>query len=62
MFYQSVVVSIIFFAVVCWGAGIKAKVANRLNKLIKVKSGMSLSVKLSVSFRTCKHIYTTATV
>ena len=35
MFYQSVVASTIFFAVVSWGAGIKAKDANRLNKLFK---------------------------
>jgi len=35
MFYQSVVASTIFFAAVSWGAGIKAKDANRLNKLIK---------------------------
>ncbi|TWW79070.1 hypothetical protein D4764_10G0001000 [Takifugu flavidus] len=35
MFYQSVLASTIFFAAVCWGAGIKAKDANRLNKLIK---------------------------
>ena len=35
MFYQSVVASTIFFTVVSWGAGIKAKDANRLNKLIK---------------------------
>ena len=35
MFYESVVASTIFFAVVSWGAGIKAKDANRLNKLIK---------------------------
>ncbi|KAK0148535.1 putative RNA-directed DNA polymerase from transposon BS [Merluccius polli] len=35
MFYQSVVASTIFFAVVSWGAGIRTKDANRLNKLIK---------------------------
>ena len=35
MFYESVVVSTIFFAVVSWGAGIKAKDTNRVNKLIK---------------------------
>ncbi|TWW81352.1 hypothetical protein D4764_01G0011670 [Takifugu flavidus] len=35
MFYQSVMASTIFFAAVCWGAGIKAKDANRLNKIIK---------------------------
>lgn len=35
MFYQTVVASTFFFAVVCWGAGIKEKDAKRLNKLIK---------------------------
>lgn len=30
MFYQSVVVSTIVFAVVCWGLGTKVKDANRL--------------------------------
>ena len=35
MFYQSVVASTIFFAAVSWGAGIKAKDANRLNKLVR---------------------------
>ena len=35
MFYESVVASTVFFAVVSWGAGIKAKDANRLNKGIK---------------------------
>lgn len=34
MFY-SVMASTIFFAAVCWGAGIKAQDANRLDKLIK---------------------------
>lgn len=33
MFYQSVMVSTISYAVVCWGAGIKARDANRLDKL-----------------------------
>lgn len=35
MFYQSVVASTILFAVVSWGAGIKAKDANKLRKLIR---------------------------
>ena len=35
MFYQCVVASAIFFAVVCWGTGVKAKDTNRLNKLIR---------------------------
>ncbi|TWW59308.1 hypothetical protein D4764_06G0008380 [Takifugu flavidus] len=46
MFYQSVMASTIFFAVVCWGAGIKAKDANRLNKLIK-KAGSVVGFKLA---------------
>ena len=35
VFYQSVVLSTIFFAVVSWGTGIKAKDTNRLNELIR---------------------------
>ena len=35
VFWQSVVVSAIFFAVVCCGPVIKAKDANRLNKVIR---------------------------
>ncbi|TWW55995.1 hypothetical protein D4764_09G0010450 [Takifugu flavidus] len=46
MFYQSVMASTIFFAVVCWGAGIKAKDANKLNKLIK-KAGCVVGCKLA---------------
>ncbi|TWW54867.1 hypothetical protein D4764_0229500 [Takifugu flavidus] len=34
MFYQSVMASTIFFAAVCWGTGIKAKDANRLNRSV----------------------------
>ncbi|TWW53956.1 hypothetical protein D4764_0170350 [Takifugu flavidus] len=45
MFYQSVMTSTIFYAVVCWGAGIKAKDANRLNKLIK-KAGSVVGCRL----------------
>ncbi|XP_078802203.1 uncharacterized protein LOC144991899 [Oryzias latipes] len=44
MFYQSVMASTIFFAAVCWGAGIKAKDANRLNKLIR-KAGSVIGLK-----------------
>ncbi|TWW77449.1 hypothetical protein D4764_12G0008390 [Takifugu flavidus] len=46
MFYQSVMASTIFFAAVCWGAGIKAKDANRLNKLIK-KAGSVVGCRLA---------------
>lgn len=35
MFYQSVIASALFYAVVCWGTGITAGDAKRLNKLIK---------------------------
>ncbi|TWW65156.1 hypothetical protein D4764_21G0000560 [Takifugu flavidus] len=45
MFYQSVMASTIFFAAVCWGAGIKAKDANRFNKLIK-KAGSVVGCRL----------------
>ncbi|XP_060900327.1 mucin-2-like [Labrus mixtus] len=34
-FYQSVVASTLFFAVVCWWGGIKTGEASRLNKLVK---------------------------
>ena len=35
MFYESVVASMIFFAVTCWGSGLKVADNNRLNKLIR---------------------------
>ncbi|AWP16803.1 Hypothetical protein SMAX5B_003407, partial [Scophthalmus maximus] len=35
MFYQSVVASVLFFTVVCWGAASEPGDMNRLNKLIK---------------------------
>ena len=35
MFYESVVASRIFFAVTCWGSGLKVADNNRLNKLIR---------------------------
>ena len=34
IFHQSVVASIIFFAVVCWGSIIRAGDTNRLDKII----------------------------
>ncbi len=46
MFYQSVMASTLFFVVVCWGAGIKKKDANRLNKLFK-KAQSVVGMKLS---------------
>jgi len=45
MFYHSVVTSVIFYAVVCWGSRVKAADANRLNKLIR-KAGSVLGVEL----------------
>jgi len=45
IFYHSVVASVIFYAVVCWGSRVKAADANRLNKLIR-KAGSVLGVEL----------------
>lgn len=50
IFYQSVVASAIFFAVVCWGGSIRASDTNRLEKIIK-KAGSVLGLKLE-SFET----------
>ena len=46
MFYQSVVASTIFFAVVCLGTGMKAKDTNSMNKLIR-KAGSDVSSRLA---------------
>ena len=35
MFYEFIVASAIFFAVTCWGSGLKVADNNRLNKLIR---------------------------
>lgn len=40
MFYQSVVASSLFYAVLCWGSGAKVKHTNQLNKLIKKASSI----------------------
>ena len=40
MFYQSVVDSVLFYAVVCWGGGIKAGELNRLKKITKKASSV----------------------
>lgn len=45
MFYQSVVGSSLFYAVVCWGTEAKAKDSKRLNKLTK-KAGSVIGVVL----------------
>ena len=44
IFYQSVVASVLYFAVVCWGSSIGAGDTNRLNKLIK-KAGSVIGCK-----------------
>ncbi|XP_029924017.1 olfactory receptor 52K2-like [Myripristis murdjan] len=46
MFYQTVVASTLFFAVVCWGVGLRRREANKLNKLVK-KAQSVVGVKLS---------------
>ena len=45
IFYKSVVESVISFAAICWGSGIKARDLNRINKLVK-KAGSVLGVAL----------------
>jgi len=35
MFYQSVVASILFYAVVCWGGNSKKRDASRLDRLVR---------------------------
>lgn len=45
MFYQSSVAGTIFYAAVCWGSGIKASDARRLNKL-KRKAGLVIGTNL----------------
>ena len=45
IFYQSVMASAIYFAVVCWGSSISARDASRINKLIR-KAGSVMGLKL----------------
>lgn len=45
MFYQSVVASVLFCAVVCWGGSIKKRDAERMNKLVR-KAGSVLGSEL----------------
>lgn len=47
MFYQSVVASVLFYSVVCWGGGMTAKNIRRLDKLIK-KTGSVLGRMLDL--------------
>ena len=45
MFYKSVVESVIFFAVACWGGNIKKRDASRLDKLVR-KAGSVVGTEL----------------
>ena len=45
MFYQSVVASILFYAVVCWGGSIKKRDAGRLDRLVR-KAGAVVGTEL----------------
>ncbi len=57
IFYQSTVASALFFAVVCWGGGIRAGEASRLNKLVRKASsvvGLELDSLESVAERRMK--------
>ena len=54
MFYQSVVASATFFAVVCWGGGIGSGGASKMNKLVRKASsvvGMKLDCVEAVTER-----------
>ncbi|XP_068441989.1 uncharacterized protein [Clinocottus analis] len=44
LFYQSVVASVLYFSIVCWGSSIGAGDTNRLNKLVK-KAGSIIGCK-----------------
>ncbi len=54
IFYQSTVASSLFFAVVCWGGGIRAAEAGRLNKASSVV-GLELDSLESVRKRRMKN-------
>ena len=45
MFYQSVVASVLFYAVVCWGGSIKKRDAGRLDRLVR-KAGAVAGMEL----------------
>ncbi len=58
IFYQSIVASALFFAVVCWGGGIRAGEASRLNKLVRKASSvvrLELDILESVAERRMKY-------
>lgn len=46
MFFQSVVTSTLFYAVVCWGGSTTKKDSTRLDKLIR-RTGSVVSMKLN---------------
>ncbi len=57
IFCQSVVASALFFAVVCWGGGIRTGEASRLNKVVRKASsvvGLELDNLESVAERRMK--------
>ena len=45
MFYQSVVASVLFYAVVCWGGSIKKRDAGRLDRMVR-KAGAVVATEL----------------
>lgn len=45
MFYQTVIASILFYAVVCWGGSIKRRDATQLDKLVR-KAGSVVGAEL----------------
>ena len=55
MFYQSVVASVLFYAVVCWGGSTKKRDAGRLDRLVRKAVGAELENIASVAEkRTCE--------
>ena len=54
MFYQSVVASVLFYTVVCWGGSINKRDTSRLDKLIRRAGsvvGMKLDPRVTVAER-----------
>ncbi len=52
MFYQTVITSVLFYAVVCWGGSIKRRDATRLDKLVRKAGsvvGNELDTRTSVA-------------
>ena len=45
MFYQGILASVLFFAVLCWGGSITVMDKNRINKIIK-KAGSVIGLPL----------------